>query len=214
MYLTIFHRNIEIPERFRIKDSDLKLPQQIYAHIYQKIEKECDEVFRVHEYESAETIIQLDKIRKFYFDPIETPHIVVKDISHELQVHTIRNKKTTIEFENLVANNNAIVEEENRRRMEQVVYTESEVKQELEPIKQVFAHELIGDYEDNFDLYSVETAHNIRHLEKRLAQKYERECAVMKKLCLLSEFFTMHSKSCYVHTYIGHKLINMLNFYL
>lgn len=158
-------------------------------------------MFRVHEYESAEALIQLDKLRKFYFDPIETPHIVVKGISHVLQVHTIRNRKSTLEFEDLLAKNTEIVDEEKRLLREQTVAAEMELRQELTPVKRVYAREIIGEYKDSFDTFDVETRHNIRHLEKRLAQKYERECAVSSgtKLSITfttSFFHTIISVAC------------------
>jgi hypothetical protein len=172
------YRNNEIPEKFRIKAADLKLPNEIYEHIYKTIEKDCDEVYRVHEYESAETIIQLDKIMRFYFENVETPHIVVKDVSHELQVHTIRSKKPSPIFQELISKNKEVIEEEKRILLEQTVMTEAEIKVELPPIKRTYANEIIGEYESKMDTFDVETVHNIRHLERRLLQKYENECAV------------------------------------
>lgn len=169
---------MEIPEQFRVPDEKLKLPREIYAHIHQKIEIECDEVYRIHEYESAETLVQLDKIRNFYLDPIDTPNIVVKDISHVLQTHTIRNRKVTQEFQNLIVKNKEIMEEERRILEARADKRDADESQGAEPVKRIYAKDIIGEYESKIDTYDIETVHNIRHLEKRLEQRYERECAV------------------------------------
>jgi hypothetical protein len=182
--LRINRRNLEIPDPFRIPDEDLKLPAEIYTQIEDKINEDCNEVFKIHEYESAETIIQLDKIRKFYTEPIETPHIVVKDISHEMQVHTIRNKKVTQEFKNLIEETIAIVEEEGRLMREKAARDVTIENPELPKIKRIYAKDIIGEYESKIHTYDVETVHNIRHLEKRLEQRHGRELAVRSNTVL------------------------------
>jgi len=178
VYRSIIQRNLELPEQFQIPEKDLKLPPEIYAHIENKIFEDCDEVFRIHEYESAETIIQLDKIRKFYFDPILTPHIVLKDITHEIQVMSIRNKKITDAFKELFEATAAAVEEETRLMRERAMRADTQDSVELPPIERIYAEDIIGEYKSKLHRYDVETVHNIRHLEKRLEQRYHREVAV------------------------------------
>lgn len=177
VFRNIKHRNKEIPEHYRLTEEELKLPDDIYGELQKKLDEEVEEVFRIHEYESAQTIVQLEKIDKHFFQPLLYPHIVIKDISHTIQTHTIRQKKLSQDFQALVAKNASIVSQNEVRSTFDLEVKMSDAEDETGPSTRVYAKDIIGEFEHKLSTYNIETIHNIRHLEKRLEERYYRELA-------------------------------------
>lgn len=175
VFRNIKQRNKEIPEQYRLTEEELKLPDEIYAALQKTLDDEVEEVFKIHEYESTENIIQMEKIEKAFFKPLVYPHIVVKDISHQIQTCTIRLKKLSADFLDLVDVNKDIMENEQVRETFTFTMKESEMEEESQPVVRVYAKEIIGEYEHKLHTYNVETLHNIKRLEKRLEERYHRE---------------------------------------
>lgn len=177
VFRSIKQRNKEIPEMYRLTEEELKLPDDIYSALQGQLDEEIEEVFRIHEYESAENIIQMEKIDKNFFKPILYPHVVVKDISHRIETHSLRQKKLSEDFLELMEKNKDIMNQEQVRSDFSLDVKDSQVEEEVQQTVRVYAKDIIGEYEHKLHTYNVETLHSIRLLEKRLEERYYRELA-------------------------------------
>ncbi|CAL8109223.1 unnamed protein product [Orchesella dallaii] len=177
LFRTIKQKNKEIPEQYRLSEEELKLPDEIYAELQTKLDEEVEEVFKIHEYESAEALVQMEKIEKNFFQPLLYHHVVVKDISHQMETHTIRQKKLSEDFHAIRDKNDEIMSQEQVRSTVDLDLRMADDDEEASPIVRVYAKDIIGEYEYKVHTYNIETIHNIRHLERRLEERYHRELA-------------------------------------
>ena len=140
---------------------------------------EVEEVYRKLEWEGMKSIVACEKIEKFYFDKIETPHIIIKDLEGTVQVHTFRHRHLTMEFLDLFAKNKGWMVDEDLLLHAIDDRPPATFGATPVPVKRYYAKDLIGDFEGK--KYDVKTIQAIRVLEERLTKRYARECEVRRQ---------------------------------
>ena len=175
-FRAIAHKNNEIPLSMRIPKTRFRLDERIYQQISTQAENRIIDFHKMKEYDSAELIVLMEKIKKYFFDDEEVPHIVVKDLTHSSETYTIRIRKLTQQFLDLNILNHEIMEEENRIQHAQTEQQQMDAETPLEPVKRIYAKDIIGEYESKIHTYDIDTVHAIRRLERRLEKRYRREC--------------------------------------
>ncbi|CAG7731039.1 unnamed protein product [Allacma fusca] len=169
----LLQKNNEIPDEARLPRLRFEMDPAIRQPKKLRLMKGIEEVYRRYEWQSAKSILQIEKLEKYFFAEIETFHLIIKDISHKTQVHTFRQRILTNEFEQVLKQNqDRLVREEIQHQAEMnVVPVDYAVKPAH--VTRVYAKELIGDYDAK--KYDTKTMQQVRTLEERLRKRFERE---------------------------------------